>query len=72
MAALLQIAGRWGGILTVIALVITLLTALIKFVAFMMAAIKILIVVVFVGLMIIIVVTFLNGRRKHRREAEDF
>jgi amino acid permease len=38
----------------------------------MAAAIKILIIVVFIGLMFIIILSIMNGRRNRRREAEDF
>ena len=71
MSALLKTFGRWGGILTLILLVITLLRQLIALVSFLIAAIKIGVIVVFVGLMLLIVLSILRSRGQRRREAED-
>lgn len=68
MSALLKTAGRWGGVLTIIVLVITLLRQLISLVAFLLTAIKIMIVLGFVGLMLLIVVAMLRGRSRRRRD----
>jgi amino acid permease len=68
MSAFLKTAGRWGGVLTIILLVITLLRQLISLVTFLLAAIKIMIVVAFVGLMLLIVLAMLRGRSHRRRD----
>jgi hypothetical protein len=70
MSAFLKTAGRWGGILTVILLVITLLRQLIAFVSFLFVAIKLVIVIAFVGLILLIVIAMMRGRSRRRDEAE--
>lgn len=69
MTALLATLGRWGGILTLIALLIVLVKQLIAFVAFLMIALKIVIVIAFVGVFLLIVLTMLRSRGRRRREA---
>ncbi|MBX3288780.1 MAG: hypothetical protein KF855_05480 [Acidobacteria bacterium] len=59
--------GKWGSILVIIALVITLLKQLIAFIGFVTGAIKLLIILVFVA--VIVGVGFLalrawNGRKR--------
>jgi uncharacterized membrane protein len=71
MSAFLVTLGRWGGILTIILLVITLLRQLIAFVSFLMIAIKAIIVIVFFGLLFMIALSILRERSKRRRQAED-
>jgi hypothetical protein len=71
MASFLATSGRWGGILTIIILVIALLKQLIAFVGFLMFAIKMAIVLAFVGLFLLIVIAILRGRSQRRRETED-
>ena len=71
MSAFLKTAGRWGGIFTIILLVITLLKQLIAFVGFLMFAIKAALIILFAGLLLLIVLAMLSGRRKRRREAEE-
>lgn len=68
MTGFLCTAGRWGGIFTIIALIIALLTQLIKFFSFLMAVIKFGIVIAFIGLVLMIVLMMLKGRRDRRRE----
>jgi uncharacterized membrane protein len=68
MSAFLKTAGRWGGVLTIIVLVITLLRQLISLVAFLLAAIKIMIVLAFVGVVLVIVLAMLRGRSRRRRD----
>lgn len=70
MTALLKTTARWGGIITIILLTITLLRQLIALVGFLLFALKVAVVVVFVGLMLLIIVTFLRGRAR-RRNAEE-
>ena len=69
MTALLATLGRWGGILTLIALLIVLVKQLIALVGFLLFAIKIAIVIAFVGLFLLIVLAMLRGRGRRRREA---
>ncbi|MGH9903551.1 MAG: hypothetical protein ACRD68_17230 [Pyrinomonadaceae bacterium] len=71
MTAFLKTAGRWGGIVTIILLVITLLKQLIAFVSFLMVAIKAALIIAFVGLMLLIVLAMLRGRDRRRRSAEE-
>ncbi|HEY0100530.1 MAG TPA: hypothetical protein VGB76_16410 [Pyrinomonadaceae bacterium] len=69
MTALLATFGRWGGILTLIALLIVLVKQLIALVGFLMFALKIAIVIAFVGVLLLIVLTMLRARGQRRREA---
>jgi hypothetical protein len=71
MSVFLRTAGRWGGIFTIILLIITLLKQLIAFVGFVMFAIKVALVLVFIALMLLIVVLMMRTRSKRRREAEE-
>ena len=72
MSAILSVAAKWGGVLTIILLVITLLKQLIALVGFVMLAIKIALIIMFVGLMLLIVLSMLRGRgRRRREEAEE-
>lgn len=60
-------AGKWGSILVILTLIITLLKQIITFIGFLTAAIKILVVLVFVVLFLgvgLIVFRSWNGRRK--------
>ncbi|HVF49214.1 MAG TPA: hypothetical protein VNA19_03965 [Pyrinomonadaceae bacterium] len=70
MSALLLTAGRWGGIVTIIVLVIALLKQVIAFIGFLMFAIKAALVIAFVGLMLLIVLAMLRGRDRRRRAEE--
>jgi uncharacterized membrane protein len=71
MSVFLKTAGRWGGILTIIVLVITLLRQLISLVGFMLVAFKVVIVMAFIGLILLMIILVLRGRSRSRREAED-
>ncbi|MFN2452674.1 MAG: hypothetical protein ABR577_00455 [Pyrinomonadaceae bacterium] len=71
MSAFIRTFGRWGGILTLILLLVTLLRQLIALVGFLLVAIKILVVVAFVGLMVLIIFAMLRGRARRRRDLED-
>ena len=57
--------------MALIALLIVLVKQLIALVGFIMFAIKIALVIAFIGLMLLIIITFLSARRKRRREAEE-
>ena len=66
MSMLLKAAGKWGSILAVIALVVTLLKTVIGFIAFLTTAIKILVVLAFVLLFVgigFVVLRTWNGKR---------
>ena len=69
MTALLATFGRWGGILTLIALLIVLVKQLIALIGFLMFAIKIAVVIAFIGVLLLIVLTMLRARGQRRREA---
>lgn len=71
MSAFLKSAGRWGGVLTIIVLVITLLRQLISLVGFLFIAIKAMIVIAFIGLVLLMIFLVMRGRAERRREAED-
>jgi hypothetical protein len=71
MSAFLKTAGRWGGVLTIIVLVITLLRQLISLVGFLLVAFKVVIIMGFVGLILLMIILVMRGRSRSRREAED-
>jgi hypothetical protein len=60
-----------GGIAALILLVITLLGSLITLGGFLLGAIKILIVVIFVAVIVMIVFSILRDRSRRRREVHD-
>ena len=68
MSAFLWTASRWGGILTIIVLVITLLRQLIKLVGVLLFAIKAGLIIAFVAVMLLIVLAMLRTRQQRRRE----
>ncbi|MGH9943698.1 MAG: hypothetical protein ACRD9R_15230 [Pyrinomonadaceae bacterium] len=73
MSAAFKIFGRWGGILTLIALLIVLVKQLIALVSFVFVALKIVIVLAFVAVLALIVIAMLRGRTQRRkREADNF
>jgi uncharacterized membrane protein len=71
MSVFLKTAGRWGGVLTIIVLVITLLRQLISLVGFLLVAFKAIIIMGFVGLILLMIILVMRGRSRSRREAED-
>ena len=71
MLAFLKATGRWGGVLMIIALLITLLRQLISLVGFLLVAVKAIIVMAFIGLILLMIILVLRGRSQRRREAED-
>lgn len=68
MPVWLLTAGKWGGIITIIALVITLLKQIIELVGFLMFAIKIVLVLGFVGLVVTIGFLAIRTWQQRRRE----
>jgi Flp pilus assembly protein TadB len=71
MSGFLMAAGRLGSIAALIALLIVLVKQLIALVGFLMVALKVAIIIAFVGLMLLIVITYLSARNRRRREAEE-
>ena len=69
MPVWLSIAGKWGGIITIIALVITLLKQIIELVGFLMFAVKIVLVLGFVGLIVTIGFLAIRTWQQRRRES---
>jgi predicted lysophospholipase L1 biosynthesis ABC-type transport system permease subunit len=63
--------GRWGGILTLIILLIAFVKQLIAFVGFLMFAIKVGIVLAFIALFLLILIAIFRGRSQRRRDLED-
>jgi hypothetical protein len=60
-----------GGITALILLVITLLGSIVTLGGFLLSAIKVLIVVIFVAVVTMIVFSILRDRSRRRREATD-
>ncbi|HEX9424130.1 MAG TPA: hypothetical protein VF899_12875 [Pyrinomonadaceae bacterium] len=60
-----------GGITAIILLVITLLGSLITLGGFLLGAIKVLIVVIFVAVLVMIIFSILRDRSRHRDEVRD-
>ena len=70
MCAYLKTFGRLGGIITLILLAITLLKQLIALVSFLLFAVKIATIVAFAGLVLLLVLAAMRGR-KRRHHTED-
>lgn len=70
MPVWMKAAGKFGSILVLIALAITLLKQLIAFIGFLTIVIKILVIVVFAALIIGVGVMILRGMRDNRRKKE--
>jgi predicted lysophospholipase L1 biosynthesis ABC-type transport system permease subunit len=71
MSSILVVIGRWGGILTLIVLLIALVKQLIAFIGFLMFAIKVGIVLAFIALFLLIIIAIFRGRSQRRRDLED-
>lgn len=71
MSGFMWTAGKWGGIATIIVLVIALLKQLIAFISLIMFALKAGLVIAFIGLMLLIVLTMLRGRGRRRHTADE-
>ena len=69
--AFMKAAGKWGSILALIALLITLVKSLIAFVGFITLAIKILIAVVFIGLILGIGYLVFKGMSGAKRSGKE-
>jgi hypothetical protein len=70
MPVWMKAAGKWGGILVLIALLISLLKTIITFIGFLTGAIKLLILLAFVALIIAIGVMVLKGWKEARRNRD--
>lgn len=70
MPVWMKAAGKFGSILVLIALAITLLKQLIAFIGFLTIMVKILVIVVFAALIIGVGVMILRGMRDNRRKKE--
>jgi hypothetical protein len=66
----MKAVGKWGGILVIIALVITLLKQIIALIGFLTGAFKILIVLLFIFLIVGVGLMVLRGFRESRRSKE--
>lgn len=71
MSSLLATFGRWGGIVTLVVLLIALVKQLLALVSFLLIAIKIAIVLAFVAVLALIVIAMMRGRTRRRRDMED-
>ncbi|HSK70839.1 MAG TPA: hypothetical protein VK892_04025 [Pyrinomonadaceae bacterium] len=66
----LKAAGKWGTILVILGLIITLLKQIIAFIGFLTAAIKILVVLVFAALFIFVALLVFRAWQDNRRKGE--
>lgn len=67
---MLYAAGKWGSILVLIALLITLVKQLIAFVGFITGAIKLLIILAFVALIVFVGYLVLKNYTNNRRRGQ--
>jgi hypothetical protein len=72
MTTFLKTCGRIGGVVALILLVVALLRQLISLVGFLLAVVKIAILLIFLGLMVMILLAILRDRSRRREEAQDF
>jgi len=70
MSVWMKAAGRWGGILVLIALLITLIKQLIALVGFIGFAIKLFILFAFILLIVGVGALVLRGIRDNRKKSE--
>jgi hypothetical protein len=68
--SILKAAGKWGGILVIIALIITLLKQLIAFIGFITGAIKLLIILAFIVMIVAVGLMVLKGIQQNRKAKE--
>ncbi|HSE30805.1 MAG TPA: hypothetical protein VLA93_04425 [Pyrinomonadaceae bacterium] len=71
MLGILKIGGGIGAIFALILLVVALLKQIITLLGFLLAAIKIGIIVVFVAVLVMIVLAICRDRARKRREASE-
>lgn len=63
-------AGKWGSILVILTLIITLLKQVITFIGFLTAAIKILVVLVFLALFVAVGLAVFRSFSRNRKAQE--
>jgi hypothetical protein len=71
MLSIITVFGRLSGIMALVLLALALLRHLLTLVGFLLAAVKIGIIVVFLALLIVIVVVIMRDRSRRRREPEE-
>ncbi len=71
MLGFLKIFGRLGAIVTLIMLIVTLLKQLVALVGALLFVIKMATIVAFAGLILVMVLAFLRGRERRRRDMEE-
>ena len=64
----LSVAGKWGSIFAILALVITLLKQIIAFIGFLTAAIKLIVILVFVALIVGVGLLVFRTWKSNRRQ----
>ncbi len=69
--AFLKAAGKWGGILTLIALLITFIRQLIDLIGFLMMAIKLVLFLGFIALLLFIILIAYRTFRDRKRERDE-
>lgn len=67
MPVFLKAAGKWGSVLVILALIVTLLKQVIAFVGFLTMAIKFIVIIAFVGLIVGIGFALLRTRSDNRQ-----
>ncbi len=70
MTTMLRAAGKWGGILTLIALAIVVLRQLVLFIGFLTFAIKAALVLAFLALFIGVAYMIFKSWKQHKKEQE--
>jgi uncharacterized membrane protein (DUF373 family) len=70
MTTMLRAAGKWGGILTLIAVAILVLRQIIVFIGFLTFAIKAVLVLGFVALLVGVGFMIYQSWKQHKREQE--
>ena len=72
MLGMLKVFGRLGGVLALILLIVALLKQLVTLVGFLIAAIKVGVVVVFIALIVLIGLAIWRERCNRRRDRNEF
>jgi multisubunit Na+/H+ antiporter MnhG subunit len=70
MMSMLKVAGKWGGILTLIAVAILVLQQLIAFIGFLTFAIKAILVLAFIALLIGVGYLILKAWSQRKKEEQ--
>jgi L-asparagine transporter-like permease len=67
----LKIFGRLGGVLALILLIVALLRQLVALVGFLLAAVKVAVVLMFIGIVVLILLAIFRDRAQRRRESQE-